>query len=55
LANVAIIAAAGATVLVSSTWWDVIVGLVIGYLNADAAVKVWKRSRTDLKLANAAV
>jgi divalent metal cation (Fe/Co/Zn/Cd) transporter len=55
LANVAIIAAAGATALVSSTWWDVIVGLVIGYLNADAAVKVWKRSRTDLKLANAAV
>ncbi len=53
LANVAIIAAAGATLWISSPWWDVVVGVAIGYLNADAAVKVWRRSRADLKSANA--
>ena len=51
LANVAILVAAGATLWVASPWWDVAVGLVIGFLNADAAVKVWKRSRTDLSAA----
>jgi len=53
LANVAILAAAGATALVASTWWDVAVGLVIGYLNADAAVKVWRQSRRDLTASDA--
>jgi Co/Zn/Cd efflux system component len=47
LANVAILAAAGATLWVASPWWDVAVGLVIGFLNADAAVKVWKRTREE--------
>jgi len=54
LANVAILAAAGATALVASTWWDVAIGLVIGYLNADAAVKVWRQSRRDLTVSDAA-
>jgi len=54
LANVAILAAAGATALVASTWWDVAIGLVIGYLNADAAVKVWRQSRRDLTASDAA-
>jgi Co/Zn/Cd efflux system component len=53
LANVAVLAAAGATALVASTWWDVAVGLVIGYLNADAAVKVWRQSRRDLTVSDA--
>lgn len=54
LANVAIIAAAGATVLAPTTYWDVAVGLGIGVLNADAAIKVWRRSRVDAKAAGAA-
>ncbi|MEN9739900.1 MAG: hypothetical protein RLZ72_166 [Actinomycetota bacterium] len=48
-ANVAIIAAAGMTVLIPSAYWDVAVGLGIGVLNADAAVKVWRRARTEAK------
>ena len=49
LANFAIIAAAGMTVLIPSAYWDVAVGLGIGVLNADAALKVWRRSREDAK------
>jgi Co/Zn/Cd efflux system component len=49
LANVAIIAAALATALVPSPYWDVAVGLGIGVLNADAAVKVWRRARSDAR------
>jgi Co/Zn/Cd efflux system component len=48
-ANVAIIAAAGMTALIPSAYWDVAVGLGIGVLNADAAVKVWRRARTEAK------
>ena len=46
---IAIIAAAGMTVLIPSAYWDVAVGLGIGVLNADAALKVWRRSREDAK------
>jgi Co/Zn/Cd efflux system component len=49
LANLAIIGAAGATLGIASQWWDVAVGIVICYLNADAAVKVWRRSRRELE------
>ena len=49
LANLAIIGAAGATLWIASQWWDVAVGIVICYLNADAAVKVWLRSRRELE------
>lgn len=44
LANVAIIAAAGAMVIWRTGWIDIGVGLGIAALNADAAVKVWRRS-----------
>lgn len=44
LANVAIIAAAGAMVVWHTGWIDIAVGLGIGALNADAAIKVWRRS-----------
>ena len=54
LANVAIMGAAFAALWVASPVWDVAVGLAIGVLNSDAAIKVWRRSRTDLKSADAA-
>ena len=53
LANVAIIAAALTTAFVPSPYWDVAVGLGIGVLNADAAVKVWRRARSDARLPEA--
>ena len=53
LANAAIIGAALATLLIPSAYWDVAVGLAIGVLNADAAVKVWRRSRSDAKVEDA--
>lgn len=54
LANLAIIAAAGATLWIPSAYWDVAVGLGIGVLNADAALKVWRRSRAEQKTAEPA-
>ena len=47
VANIAIIVAAFATAVAPSAYWDVAVGVGIGILNADAAVKVWRRSRTE--------
>lgn len=49
LANVAIIGAAVMTLAIPSAYWDVAVGLGIGVLNADAAIKVWRRSRAELR------
>jgi Co/Zn/Cd efflux system component len=47
LANVAIIAAAGATAATSSGWPDLIVGLGIAAMNADAAAEVWRAAREE--------
>lgn len=47
VANIAIISAALATAVMPSAYWDVAVGLGIAVLNADAAVKVWRRSRAE--------
>ncbi len=47
LANIAIIAAAGATALHPSIWPDVAVGLGIAYVNADAAKDVWRAAREE--------
>ncbi len=49
VANIAIIGAALATAVIPSAYWDVAVGLGIAVLNADAAVKVWRRSRAELR------
>ena len=46
-ANVAIIAVAGLTVLIPTGWLDIVVGLAIAALNADAAVKVWSSARAE--------
>lgn len=49
-ANVAIIAAAGATVLTQSGWPDLVVGLAIAAMNADAALEVWQEARRESRL-----
>ena len=49
LANIAIIAAAGATAYTLSAWPDFIVGLGIAAMNADAAREVWKSAREEHK------
>jgi Co/Zn/Cd efflux system component len=46
-ANLAIMAAAVATVLTQSGWPDLIVGLGIAALNADAAMEVWEEARRE--------
>jgi Co/Zn/Cd efflux system component len=52
LANVAIILAALATAFLwRSAWPDLIVGLAIAVLNADAARAVWKAARTEHRAA----
>ena len=53
LANVAIIAAALASLWIASPAWDIAVGLAIVVLNSDAAIQVWRRSRAALKSADA--
>lgn len=56
LANVAVIAAALVSLAWISGWPDIIVGLGIGLLNADAGVKVWKaatKERLEAKYAEA--
>lgn len=50
VANVAIIAAAGATVLTQSGWPDLVVGLAIAAMNADAALEVWQEARRESRL-----
>jgi Co/Zn/Cd efflux system component len=47
LANAAIIAAGLATAYTSSAWPDLIVGLGIAALNADAAREVWSAAREE--------
>ncbi|GLI28178.1 cobalt transporter [Agromyces rhizosphaerae] len=47
LANVAIIAAALVTLVWSSGWPDIVVGIGIGLLNADAARAVWLAARAE--------
>lgn len=47
LANVAIIGAGGMTALTLSSWPDLIVGLGIAAMNADAAREVWQAARGE--------
>jgi Co/Zn/Cd efflux system component len=51
VANIAIIAAGVVTAHTSSAWPDLIVGLGIAAMNADAAVKVWRSAREEHKQA----
>jgi Co/Zn/Cd efflux system component len=51
VANVAIIAAGAVTFQVSSAWPDLIVGLGIAAMNADAAHEVWAAARDERKRA----
>jgi len=46
-ANVAIVLAGGLTAWSSSVWPDVVVGLAIAALNADAAREVWEAARGE--------
>lgn len=46
-ANVAIVAAGAATASTSSIWPDLVVGLGIAWLNADAAREVWQAARAE--------
>jgi Co/Zn/Cd efflux system component len=51
LANVAIIAAGLVTAYTNSAWPDLIVGLGIAAMNADAAREVWKAARGEHRAA----
>jgi Co/Zn/Cd efflux system component len=53
-ANIAIIGAALVTVLTNSIWPDVIVGLGIAGMNADAAREVWTAAREEHRAATSA-
>jgi Co/Zn/Cd efflux system component len=46
-ANVAMIGAGLVTAVVPSVWPDIVVGLVLAYLNADAAREVWGAARSE--------
>ncbi|MEO6306827.1 MAG: cation transporter [Nitrospiraceae bacterium] len=52
LANVAIIAAGVVTAYTLSGWPDLIVGLGIAAMNADAAREVWNAAREEHRVAN---
>ena len=52
LANVAIIAAGLVTAYTLSGWPDLIVGLGIAVMNADAAREVWSAARVEHRVAN---
>ncbi len=54
LANVAIILAAMVTMFYASAWPDLIVGLGIMALNADAAREVWQAARDEHRTAGPA-
>ena len=54
LANVAIIAAGFMTAYTLSGWPDLIVGLGIAAMNADAAREVWSAAREEHRAANSA-
>jgi Co/Zn/Cd efflux system component len=47
LANIAIIATGAATIYTRSGWPDLVVGLGIAALNADAAREVWRAARQE--------
>ena len=51
-ANLAIIAVAVVTIWVQTGWIDIVVGIGIGLLNADAARTVWKRAREERRQLN---
>jgi Co/Zn/Cd efflux system component len=53
LANVLIIAAGFVTAATRSAWPDLIVGLVIAVINADAAREVWQAARAESRSARA--
>jgi Co/Zn/Cd efflux system component len=52
LANIAIIAAGFVTAYTLSVWPDLIVGLAIAAINADAAREVWSAAREEHRAAN---
>ncbi|UGB38097.1 cation transporter [Frateuria soli] len=52
-ANVAIVLAGGATAWTGSAWPDVIVGMGIAAMNADAAREVWEAARDEHRQAQA--
>ncbi len=47
VANIAIMVAAGVTALRPSIWPDIVVGLGIAVLNADAAKEIWQTARRE--------
>lgn len=51
VANVAIVAAGLVTAFTASIWPDVIVGIGIGLMNADAAREVWQAARREREAA----
>ena len=53
IANVAIIAAGATTVVWQSAWPDLIVGIGIAIMNADAAKSVWQAAREERAAARA--
>lgn len=53
LANVAVMAAAAVTLAWPSGWPDIIVGVAIAIMNADAAKKVWMAARREEQKARA--
>jgi Co/Zn/Cd efflux system component len=55
LANVAIVATGFVTAATRSPWPDLVVGLAIGLLNADAAREVWIAARAEHRVAGRAV
>ncbi len=54
LANVAILVTAAVTLQWSSGWPDIVVGLGIGAVNANAGVKVWRAASTERLAARSA-
>ncbi|MFC6356553.1 cation transporter [Luethyella okanaganae] len=46
-ANLAIIAVGIVTIWIQSGWFDIVIGLAIGLLNADAARAVWRTARSE--------
>lgn len=51
LANIAIMSAAGITALYPSSWPDLVVGIGIAILNADAAREVFEAARSEHRVA----
>lgn len=47
LANIAMLVAAVAGLLLTSGWPDIVVGILIGLLNADAARAVWRAAKVE--------